>query len=211
MTTIRYWGQVSAADANTNATNKQQTSQVADVNNTFNQQMYDMLLGSGSDSNLLNMFNSDIPSSLLDSSNLDSATQAKLANLHNNDMSKVLAAKISSALPFSDLGSNYGTDKKQNNDYSTGGLNSFIDLTIKKQIAEAKKQIEKQQTGPLMTVQDFINKQPLSPDTTTTTPVKTDSVDMFASNIRDQIQAASDKFNIPLADLQQKIIGTSSQ
>ena len=224
MNVIHYWNQSSSVSTGT-AQKQQTTSQVTSINTTFNQQMYDMLLGgTSSDSSLLNMFNSDIPSSLLDTSKLDSATQSKLSALQNNDMAKVLAAKISNSLPFSDLNYYTGISKNNQNNNSLDGLNSIIDLTIKKQIAEAKKQIDNLQKGSQMTLQDFINQQlgtdsqtsgssgsTTSVSSSTMSPIQSDSVDMFTSNIRDQLQAASQKFNLSLADLQQKIFTPATQ
>lgn len=201
MTEIRYWDaakQLGSADT----TKREQVTKVNEINETFNKQMYDLIMSSSTDDSLFDVFDSEIPDSLFGDDSLDSLLDSKLSNLKNEGMEKVWAAKMANALPFSDMDMGYG---KKDNNSSMGGLDSFIELTVKAQMARAKKNLEHDLRGNShMSLEQFIGKETVSNDRAVAPD--SDTPELFIQNMQSQIENAAEKFDMSAKELAELIL-----
>lgn len=196
MTEIKYWD-VSNTRNSGDATKREQTSKVREINETFNNQMYELLMSSSGGDSLLNAFDMDMPEALFDDPKLDGALDSKLSNLKNEGMEKVWAAKMANVLPFSDWDMGYGNDKKND----SGGLSNFIELTVKMQMAKARKNMQRLESVSHQSFNEFIGVEESQPK-----KEDPETLDSQVQNIRSQMDELAARFDISLEELAQKIL-----
>ena len=202
MTEIHYWDASTTTD-NNNSRKREQATKINEINNNFNKQIYDMMISSSGDDSLFDTFDMDIPDSLFDDSLISSDAESKLSKLKNDGMGKVWAAKMSSVLPFSDMDSGYGKDKDNN---SMGGLSSIIELTVKMQVAQAKKSIQQLGSSSQMSFEEFIgNENKVEQGKTTSNENSRDAV---IADLQSQIKVAASKYETSLDELQEMLFSS---
>lgn len=201
MTEIRYWEQATSLANDTN-TKKEQTAKVKQMNESFYQQMATMLMGSDADP-YSDLFGSDMPEDLLSGMGLDESSLTKLNNAKNQGMEKVWAARMQNTLPFSDWDSGYNNKKNQNNDLM-GGFGNIIELTVKMQLAQARKQLQQTGNSASLSLQEFIASDKLN------TPVTASSEETRLSSeiekFREQIAELAKKFNSSTEEIVQRLV-----
>ena len=200
MKEIRYWDSAALESHNSRPKLNESAKQFEQTQETFNQQMYELLMGTGNDP-LFNSF--DVSGDLFSlEDGIDEALSEKLGGIKNEGMEKVWAAKMQNVLPFSDWYFGYG-DKQDN--FSMGGLDNFIELTVKAEMARAKKGLQRLESQNRMSLQEYISKDEALSPKKEVTQAQSESPDEFVNNILEQIEAAAGKFDMSTDELLSKI------
>ncbi|MDX1810964.1 MAG: hypothetical protein R3240_03395, partial [Gammaproteobacteria bacterium] len=157
--------------------------------------------------------NSSDMTDLFSDGTLDPNLQSKLGDLQNEGMGKVWAAKMANVLPSFDAWSS-NDNKKNDNSSSMGGLDSFIELTVKMQMAQAKKAMQHEtKHNSLMSLEEFMGLEKVEENqeaAVAATDNETVSQDQFAKDIYAQIQAAAGKYDTTIDELKSQIFSAKS-
>lgn len=203
MREIRYWDPNVLAAQN-NSHKKDQVSKLNAVQDDFHKEMFDLLFSTVGGDPMQGVFDSDIPESIFGDTEFDDSPIGRANELRNQDMKKVWAARMQSALPFSDWDSNSDSNK---NSYSMSGLDSAIELTVKMQIARAKKHLMAQHNSSQMSLEEYIGETVLKEDTAKASDEDlAKSHELFIESIKGQLDDAAEKFDSSIDELVSQIL-----
>lgn len=208
MTEIRYWNAEQLNNSANRLVERQANHAPASaIQDTFTQQMADILFSPYNDSMLSAFDSTDIPNEIFAEASTSNNELARLQELTNQDKKKVWAAKIANALPLSD----WGSSDQKNDSSMLGGFGSIIELTVKMQMAKAKKQIEKTVSNGSMSLEEFVRNSIKDAESKEAeAAMENESRSSFIKEISDQLQNAAQQFDTTVGQLISEI-GTNSE